>query len=208
VDEMRRTDKLPGGEVYLTRLNVDLYFQQVITLKENIKPKTARRVVAALQCLARQEEGLRTFKINALQAQMQRYALRRILQNDVDAHANLPTNSTMDEDEFERAIDFVMENNKSYSSDFVLSWNCCTATFVRNDLLRKFNLEDTCTHKCHEPLFDHDNPVHAMDKCMLSFILQPFLHKDDEGRRWQRTKTTSDCYCYQETSDGLVYKTK
>jgi hypothetical protein len=199
VDEMRRTDELPGGEVYLTRLNVDLYFQQVIALKENIEPKTARRVVAALQCLARREEGLRTFQIDngatghvfqALQAQTQRYALRRLLQNDVDAHANLPTNS-MDESEFERAIDFVMENNKSYASDFVLSWNCCTATFARNDSLRKFNLEDTCTDKCHGPLFDRDNPVHAMDKWMLSFILQPFLHKDDDGRRQQVTATAT-----------------
>jgi hypothetical protein len=34
--------KLPGGEVYLTRLNVDLYFQQVIALKETIEPKRAR----------------------------------------------------------------------------------------------------------------------------------------------------------------------
>jgi hypothetical protein len=64
VDEMRRTDKLPGGKEYLTRLNVNLYFQQVIALKENIEPKTARQVVAALQCLVRQEEGLQTFQIN------------------------------------------------------------------------------------------------------------------------------------------------
>jgi hypothetical protein len=46
-------DKLPGGDVYLTRLNVDLYFQQVVALKENIELKTARQVVAALQCMAR-----------------------------------------------------------------------------------------------------------------------------------------------------------
>jgi hypothetical protein len=193
IDDMRRTEKLPVGDAYLTRLNVDLYFQQVIALKENIEPKTARRVVAALQCMARREEGLRAFQIDngatghvfqALQAQMQRYALRRLMQNDVDAHANLPTNS-MDEEEFERAIDFVMQNNKSYASDFVLSWNCCTATFARNDSLRKFNLEDTCTDKCHGPLFDRDNPVHGTDKWMLSFILQPFLHKDDDGRRQQ-----------------------
>jgi hypothetical protein len=91
----------------------------------------------------------------------------------------------MDEEEFERAIDFGMENNKSYTSNFVLSWNCCTATFARNDSLWKFNLEDTCTDKCHGKLFDHDNPVLTMDKWMLSFILPPFLHKDDDGQRQQ-----------------------
>jgi hypothetical protein len=170
--------------------NVDLYFQQVIALKENIEPKTARRVVAALQCMARQEESLR-FQIDngangqvfqALQAQTQRYALCMLLQNDVDAHANLPTNS-MDEEEFERALDFVMENNKPYASDFILSWTgCTTATFARNDSLRKFNLEDACTDKCHGPLFESDNPVHVMDKWMMLFILQePFLHKDNDG---------------------------
>jgi hypothetical protein len=194
VDEMRLTDVLPAGAVYLTRLNVDLYFQQVVALKENIEPKTARRVVAALQCMARREEGLRTFQIDngstghvfqALQAQTQRYALRMLLQNNVDAHANLPTHS-LEEEEFERAIDFVMANNKPYASDFVLSWTACTSTFARNDSLRKFNLEDVCTDKCHGPLFDRDNPVHAMDKWMLSFILQPMLHKDDEGRRQQQ----------------------
>jgi hypothetical protein len=161
VDDMRRTDEIDDGDKYLTRLNVDLYFQQVIALKENIEPKTARRVVAALQCMARREEGLQ-FQIDnganghvfqALQAQTQRYALCMLLQNDVDAHANLPTNS-MDEEEFERAIDFVMENNKLYASDFILSWTGCTATFARNDLLRKFNLEETCTDKCHRPLFE------------------------------------------------------
>jgi hypothetical protein len=101
VDNMRRTHEIQEGEKYLTRLNVDLYFQQMIALKDTIEPKTARRVVAALQCMARQEEGLR-FQIDngaeghvfqALQAQTQRYALRMLLQNDVDAHANLPTNS-------------------------------------------------------------------------------------------------------------------
>jgi hypothetical protein len=194
VDDMRRTDKINEGDKYLTRLNVDLYFQQVIALKENIEPKTARRVVAALQCMARREEGLLNFQIDnganghvfrALQAQTQRYALRMLLQNDVDAHTNLPTNS-IDEEEFERAIDFVMENNKPYASDFILSWSGCTATIARNDSLRKFNLEDTCTDKCHGPLFERDNPVHLMDKWMLPFILQPFLHKDDDGRRQQQ----------------------
>ncbi len=97
----------------------------------------------------------------------------------------------MDESEFERGVDVVRENDKSYASDVVLSWNCCTATFARNDSLRKFNLEDTCTDKCHGPLFDRDNPVHAMDKWMLSFILQPFLHKDDDGRRQQVTATAT-----------------
>jgi hypothetical protein len=139
--------------------------------------------------MPRQEEGLRAFQIGngttghvlqALQAQIKWYTLRRLLQNDVDTHTNLPTNS-MDKDKFESAIDFVVENNKSYASNFVLSWNCCTAMFARNDLLWKFSLEDTCTDQCHSPLFDRDNPVHAMDKWMLSFILQPFLHKDDNG---------------------------
>jgi hypothetical protein len=112
VHQMRLTEELPAGAVYLTRLNVDLYFQQVVALKENVEPKTARRVVAALQCMARREEGLRAFQIGngatghvyqALQAQTQRYALRLLLQNNVDAHANLPTNS-IHKEEFERAV--------------------------------------------------------------------------------------------------------
>jgi hypothetical protein len=156
VDDMRRTDEIQEEEKYLTRLNVDLYFQQVIAVKGTIEPKTVRRVVAALQCMARREEGL-LFQIDngaeghvfqVLQAQTQRYALRMLLQNDVDAHANLPTNS-MDEDEFKRAINFVMENNKPYASDFILSLNGCTSTFARNDSLRKFNFEGIYTDKCH-----------------------------------------------------------
>jgi hypothetical protein len=112
VGDMRQRDRIQEGEKYLTRLNVDLYFQQVITLKDNIEPKTARCVVAALQCIARQDEGLQTqiyyggdgHVFQALQAQMQRYApLCMLLQNDVDTHANLPTNR-MDEDEFRREL--------------------------------------------------------------------------------------------------------
>jgi hypothetical protein len=89
----------------------------------------------------------------------------------------------MDKNEFERAVNFVMENkNKPCISDFILSWNGCTSTFTsRNDSLRKLDFEDICNDKCHGPLFDHDNPVHVVDKWMLSFILQPFLHKDDDG---------------------------
>jgi hypothetical protein len=140
VDDMRLAVQLPAGGPYLSRLNVDLYFQQVVALKENVEPKTARRVVAALQCMARREEGLRNFNIDngptghvfqALQAQTQRYALRMLLQNNVDAHANLPTNS-MDEDEFARAIDFVMLQNKPYASDFVLSWTVRQYRYVEN----------------------------------------------------------------------------
>jgi hypothetical protein len=42
VDDMRQTDEIQEGEKYLTRSNVDLYFQQVIALKDTIEPKTAR----------------------------------------------------------------------------------------------------------------------------------------------------------------------
>jgi hypothetical protein len=34
-------------------------------------------------------------------------------------------------------------------------------------------------------LVEGDNPIHVMDKWMPSFILQPFVHKDNEGRRQQ-----------------------
>jgi hypothetical protein len=35
----------------------------------------------------------------------------------------------MEKDESERAIEFVMENNKPDASDFILSWNGCPSTF-------------------------------------------------------------------------------
>jgi hypothetical protein len=38
VDDMRRMEKIDDGDKYLTRLNFDLYFLQVIVLKENIEP--------------------------------------------------------------------------------------------------------------------------------------------------------------------------
>lgn len=66
----------------------------------------------------------------------------------------------------------------------LLLWNgSCTTICVWNDLLHKFNLEDICTNGYY---MGHSFPINAINKWMLSSVLQPFLHKDDEeGQRQQ-----------------------
>lgn len=119
VDEKRAIGDLPGeqGDVpYLTRLNVDLYFQVAVANWSEAQPRTARRCVAALLKMAQKDKNLsRTFQIDngpdghvarALEAQALRYIQRQIEARDQDAHAGLPT-SVMTEEEYSRAVDFV-----------------------------------------------------------------------------------------------------
>jgi hypothetical protein len=51
VTQLRNQNSIPVGMKYITRENIDLYFQQQVTLRE-VQPTTTRRVVSALQKIA------------------------------------------------------------------------------------------------------------------------------------------------------------
>jgi len=109
-------------------------------------------------------------------------------ENDCDAHQGVPT-SILSYEEHEKVFRHVFTSNLTCWPDFLLSWNGCTATYLRNDSMRKLNFEDIRWDASHGPIFDGNQPG---DHCLISFILQPYTHKDDEDRRNQHNNNHSE----------------
>jgi Centromere DNA-binding protein complex CBF3 subunit, domain 2 len=172
---------LPSAGKFLTRTNVDAYFNEVV-VNRKIAPGTARRVVSALQLFADREEyadGATKFKvdestlvINALKTQSYLY-VERVRKEIVDPHANLPTDM-LSADEIRKVLTHVL--GQSNWKDFSTCWNVCENTFLRCDSMLKLFFCDLIIDYTHGPVQSGPNAR------MLAIILRKQAHKDRSNR--------------------------
>lgn len=182
VDAERLTGNLPDGEKYITRANVDRYFSQIVR-HLTVSPVTAYRHATAIQWYATNREyyaeanqflvrnGVNSEVQRALNDQANNYAEAYVLALH-DAHANLPTD-VLTKGDHRKVMQHVLTNNLQCYQSFAVSWTVCHATFLRLDSLRKMRLCDLRADHAHGPCEDGPNAT------ILSFILQPYQHKDD-----------------------------
>jgi hypothetical protein len=113
VDERRAESKLPPGEKYLTRDNVDLYAGEKVVYRE-VTPDSARRVISALQWYAdHREHHESSFSVDsphvkqALKAHRERFTLI-VTKRVQDPHFQLPT-SVLTKGKHEKANHTILE---------------------------------------------------------------------------------------------------
>jgi hypothetical protein len=195
IDDQRTANQVPRGNKYCTRTNVDLFFQTVIANYASASPQHCSKAATAIQYFSDRSENVNVeprFVVrghvnnhvaNALQTQANRYANRRIEDIQEDPHGNLPTD-TLSVDDFLRVVDTIFSNNNIPWKDLGLAWNNCFATFMRLDSLRKLYLKDVRIDGSHGPVETGPNSK------ILSYILQPYIHKDGRpgptGRKRQQ----------------------
>jgi len=183
VKQKREAKVLPDGPKFLTRVGVDLYFQQEVARRYSVMPATARRAVSALQKLADKVEyidGKELFHVEsnfvkkALEAQVRAHVNYMLSKLGDDPHANVPTN-IISKAECKKVLLFIWRTNVRNWQDFAVSWNVCMQTYMRNDSCRKLKLPDIKLDVSHGPARADDPDVQER---MLSFILRPGIHKD------------------------------
>jgi hypothetical protein len=171
--------KIPPGEKFITRGNIDLFFSDQVAHRHTIQPTTARRALCALQAYADDLEyidgsekmELESFSVKkSLEAQKRRY-LAHISDKIEDPHGNLPTNVLTEADTL-RVISACIKSPNWM--DLCLSWTTCEQTFIRNHSIRKLRLSDLCHNTTHGPSTEEGN----MDSQMMSYILQKGTHKE------------------------------
>jgi Centromere DNA-binding protein complex CBF3 subunit, domain 2 len=173
--------QLVSGGKFLTRTNVDAYFNEII-VNRTFAPASARRVVSALQWFADREEhanGEDAFSVDstsvkgALKTHGRMYSERVVHQDAVDPHANLPTDMLSGEQI--RSV-LTMALDQSNWKDFSTCWNICENSFLRCDSMLKLRLCDLNIDYTHGPVESGPNAP------MLSMILQKMAHKDRSSR--------------------------
>jgi hypothetical protein len=193
VDAGRVQGVLELGLQYLTRDNVDKYFSDVVAYLHTVQPSTASRHVCALAFYAKSLEYTSTdaevFDVRgtsngvvqkSLHAQEARYA-KHMLSRNGDPHANLPTD-VLTEEEHQTILSYAYTSNMLGWKNFVLSWNVCTVSYIRNNSLRQLYLSDTRVDRCHGPEESGRNAI------CLTLILQPFAHKDNRTKPTKQKK--------------------
>jgi len=98
---------------------------------------------------------------------------------DWDVHQGVPT-SILSYANYEKVVWNVFTINMTCWSDFLLSWNGCTATYLCNDCMKMLNFEDICWdatwssfwQSASRPLFNFIHPT-------------AYTHEDDEDWRSQ-----------------------
>jgi hypothetical protein len=177
---MRGQNRVAHGPKYLTRANVDLYFQEIVAHRE-IQPTGAQRVVSALQRYANREEyvdGQTTFKVMSSsieQALLTHLLLYKVRVGDklLDPHSKLPTNMlTVEESETAVRAALTQQNWR----DLAFSWTTCEQSFLRNDSIRKLYLPDIVLNSTHGP------KEKGMDSYCIAYILHKQVHKDNANR--------------------------
>jgi Centromere DNA-binding protein complex CBF3 subunit, domain 2 len=167
---------VPSGTRFLTRTNVDAYFNEVVVNK-TVQAATARRVVCALQYYADREEytdGQTTFTVDspsviaALKTQ-EHLCLEHTLDRIVDPHSKLP-NNMLTADEIRRVLtEGLTQGNWK---DFCTCWNLCENTYLRCDSVRKLCLSDLYIDFTSGPV-----PTGPNSRIMV-VILQKKIHKE------------------------------
>jgi len=195
VDEHRANGQLPQALVYAERHAIDLYFTSIVAHDKH-QPESVQCIVAVIGWYARNRENV-VIEVNngensnvarSVATQATRYMQQYLDENDRDAHQGVPT-SILSYEEHEKVVRHVFTSNLTCWPDFLLLWNGCTATYLRNDSMRKLNFEDIHWDASHGPIFDGNQPG---DHCLISFILQPYTHKDDEDQRNQHNNNHSE----------------
>jgi hypothetical protein len=185
VEAGRASGTLGAGDKFLSRQNVDKYFEEVVA-HLSIQPAGARRHVTALQWYSEHVEypdddtpfqvlsgNRRSVVQKALENQANKYAEEYMLSRH-DAHANLPTDVLSGADH-KKVMTYLLQSgiNNLTASAFPISWTCCHSTFMRLDSALKMRLPDLRADSAHGPVKEGPNAT------ILSWILQPGQHKDD-----------------------------
>ena len=179
---MRSENRVPQDWPYLTRENVDLYFNTEV-VERSLNHNSARRVVNALQRLADDFEFVgnpHRFVIdesqNVLQAIecLDRQAAARAAASLADPHHNLPT-SMLTESDKNRFMEYVLSTDDLNWQDLIVSFTGCEQMMVRNSSIRIFCLSDLCLNKSHVP-----NQNGPYDNQMISVVYRKGIHKDKQ----------------------------
>jgi hypothetical protein len=176
---MRSQNQLPQGSKYLSRENVDLYFQDNV-VNRTIQPTGASRIVNALVHFAENLEypagdfSVQSPLVKAALAVHQAKFQERMKNPaaNADPHAKLPTDIMSDEQVTEAAA-YILQHNTQNWKDMMLSWTTCEQEFVRWDALKKLELKDLKFNVTH---CRHRSPgvLHGM----MTKILQRVVHKE------------------------------
>lgn len=181
VEQQRRGNVLPPGDRFLTRENVDLYFNTVVAFM-NVQPDTARRVVSALQRHADRVEYVGSDHKFIVDGNQVKQALERQAQLCVarsrlvkkDSHKNLSTDMLTD-DERVRAVVHILESRALNWKEMCLAWTACETMMLRNSSLLKMLLVDLITNHTHGPNVDGD-------RTMIALLYRKFEHKERQKR--------------------------
>ena len=155
VDEKRREGVIPQGGLYLTRRNVDYFFQEFVS-QMNVDPKVAARIRPSLQFYAdRFEHVLVPFEVDSvdvrggLSSQVVTYIQKQIGRK-VDPHANLPC-TMLTPEEHHRALHTMLTNQSSQWQSLCSSWNIGTNSFMHCDTFVKLRLPSMYLNTSHGP---------------------------------------------------------
>ena len=177
VDKERELKRIPDGNKYLNRQNVDLYFGEVVS-KYKVVPDSARRVVSSLQWYSdHQEHPGDTFQVEstAVIAALKAQKVHRLSIDAMkirDPHGKLPTD-VMTEEEYDKAHGTILKRFEWL--DLQLSWTTMDQTYARYGSWSKFELKDIVLDKAHGPPRD----TGPGNKSMIALVLRPGgVHKD------------------------------
>lgn len=198
-------NNLPHNPVYLTRENVDSFFQNYIS-KLKVAPETCKAYRPALQWYADKIEHTdpahpfevsnkneRSIVETSLVHQARAYS-DDYLAREHDAQASLPTDVLTRADHL-KVIRNVLRKKAANWDNFGPCWNICQATFIRGDTMGSLRLCDMKADENHGPENGNNN-----DNWCISFILQPGQVKQNRvGCNPKRDKANA-------RSHGLVRK--
>jgi Centromere DNA-binding protein complex CBF3 subunit, domain 2 len=180
-DKLNNYVRAPG-EKYINRNNVDMYFAQIQSNRK-VAPNTGRRVVSALNYYAKNVEYVGQvipFEIESpvvkqsLETQQVSKRLHS-LETAPDYHRKLPIQN-LTNNEIATLVRYVLEHDKNYWSNFLISFTAGTQMFIRGDSVKKFKLNDLYIDDNHSVGNLKSNWIH--DGQMLAVILRPLLHKE------------------------------
>jgi hypothetical protein len=188
---------LPDGDKFITWENVDLYFvEEVATML--IQPKTARRIVTALQFYNNYVEspgGVETFIVDdsqnvlgSLEIQKRHYMEERRACNSLaDPLENLKTNMLSEADKL-KFIRTVFQDGFKNWCPLITTFTGCEQTMMRQDSIKKVRWCDLHINDTHAAV-ENDNHI---DGKMLCVVYMPLEHKErQEAKRvvgvWRHT---------------------
>ena len=153
VNKKRAEGVIPAGPKYLTRRNVDFFFQEFVA-QMTVEPKTAARIRPALQFYAdRLEWILEPFEVDStdvrsgLSSQVVTYINNEIGRR-IDPHSNLPSTMLSDEDHTNGLHTMLSKNYPQWQS-LGSSWTIGMNSFVRCDTFLKLRLPNIILNKTH-----------------------------------------------------------
>jgi hypothetical protein len=182
VDDKRRDLVFPPEDKYITRAQVDCYYNAVVC-KRMIQANSITRIGNALQRLADVEyagdpDGFLVTNSNHVRQSiiLQKDAYREMIQERSgleDPLAGLRTNM-MTNEEKDMFIDCVLSSNRPNWMPLCFSFTGCEATMCRIDSLMKFRLADAHVNDTHGPRKEGE-----YDREMLALAYQKGVHKEN-----------------------------